>query len=96
MTEQKKIIFEIPPQSTTQETQDYVNKSVKDRLDLHQNLIYVVLIVVAMGFLAIVVTSLYQFADISRYKADRYGEYSQQLKVLQSELDAQKMQSGKK
>lgn len=96
----KKFLVEIPSQPD--EAREAAVEEIKKRLDLHQNIIYAVLVVVAVGFIAIVIATFDIFIQHFNYQAEKYSEYTKKLdfqtdilqdeknKKIQSEMDQAK------
>ncbi|MDO8505628.1 MAG: hypothetical protein Q7S48_03560 [bacterium] len=60
-------------------------KAVRQTLDFHQKLIYAILGVTAVGFIAVVIAVFDIFIQYKRFEAEKYSEYVNILK-LQSNL----------
>ena len=78
----KKPLVEIV--DTKAETKEQADKAVRERLDFHQNLIYAVLVVTAVGFIAIVVAVFDIFIQYKLSETEKYNEYTQ---ILQTQND---------
>jgi hypothetical protein len=82
----QKLIIEISDPS------DEAADAIKARLDFHQNIIYAVLVVVGVGFIAVIIAVFVIFIDHENYATEKYEKYinlveteSEKLKVLKSE-----------
>lgn len=82
MAIEKKPLLEIV--DTKAETKKQADSAVKEKLDFHQNLIYAVLVVTAVGFIAIVVATFDVFMQYKHFEAEKYNEY---VKTLQTQSD---------
>jgi hypothetical protein len=92
MAKEKKPIVEILDvqsriESGTQAKQ-VAEKAISDRLDLHQNLIYAVLVVVAVGFIAIVIAAFDIFIQYKRFDAEKYSEYTKMIEIQNNVVDS--------
>ena len=84
-TEEKPIIEISDP---SDEARDAVNK----RLDFHQNIIYAVLVVVGVGFVAVIIAVFAIFIDHENYTAEKYQEYIDLVEKKSEEIESLKLE----
>lgn len=75
-------ILEVLDQKSEAQKQALI--AVKERLDFHQSLIYAVLAVTAVGFVAVIVAVFDIFIQYKRFDSDKYNEFT---KVLNQQND---------
>lgn len=69
------------PIITIDDPVEKVREEINKRLDFHQNIIYAVLVVVAVGFIAIIIAVFAIFIDHQDYAAKKYEEYNHLKKL---------------
>lgn len=87
MATETKPIVEILDQKSEAQKQALI--AVKERLDFHQNIIYAVLVVTAVGFIAIIVAVFDIFIQYKRFDADKYNEFTKVLNQQNGQVTAE-------